>query len=1091
MPQAVVAAAAWAANAVASVVGSAVLASGANWGVTLAARYITFQVVSTVSQIALYAGMQYAVDAISRPKQKPTGSELNLNFDPAYPREMVVGERLVGGSMVARYSRGSNLYNAHMVIQLADHPCVALNKVYDNGRLVWSTPLTHGTRTEITSYSYSGGARVWMTWHDGRPGQTADSDLVTKSAQDPEVIAGKIPGWSSNHKGAGCAYVHVEVQWDSDILTSIPSFTFLVQGAKFYDRRLDTTAGGSGSHRLDDPSTWEYTTNAAVVWDHYSLGYKVEDDDLAFGIGLTKTELPYAQFAAAADLADEDMDTGTGGGAATIKRYAINGVLSSATLFEDQLEDFQIQMAGRIVDLGGRIGLIGAEERISTVSLTDDDLTSDDALQFADKLAFADLYGAVEGNFADPGNLYQATPYDRQTTAYAQLPDGGEAQTVNLDLPLEIHPRRAVRNVSAWLKRESLQARLIACFMPLAWPLEVGDWFDFTSTRLQLDAAMFEVIDIVKNADFTVTLTARAIDPDFVAFSVDDDPDLSVPPDVDPVDLLLEEPTGTLIAVSLSGGGATEPALRFTLATIDTLAREYVIEIQEWNGSALTGDPWTVTGHSDELINMIRAGVLPDRQYKARIKARAGIRESPWTDWSSAVSTSATYLVPNASVGASITGQGALATLNGVYFGSSLITETSGGSSATLGNFKTALGTAAAISGQGWGATASEANAANSRSGQFPFDFTYGVRDWFGGFGGDPASVADAPGTIVTETGEGKCYQVSNTTNYLQPKMAIKSQPNRRYLVLARYRQKTNPTSGIQSIALTINPMDSSFTHQATAGGVNVAAAPGFVTNASGFLAASGWLQVAGIYTCPATIPTDGVYWRPRLDMTSGTNGVIQCSRFLITDITDGVAGRTLTDLLRADLSTAVTEALIVTALGTASAITGQGGLATLNAVGSGQISANAVTQGSIQENDSAVTLTTSYQDLATVTVTVPDSSTLVKVDWSLYLDSANYDAAVDNEVYLEITRTIGAGSPSQIFESFIGGNPAALHYEISGGTESFDVPCIFVGIKSGFDTDQPGAGSITYKIRGKKTGSGSASCDVSKRRLFAMMFKR
>lgn len=695
----------WVATAVASTVSVALGAAG------LGGVAATWTVVATyyATEIALYAGLSYAIDAVQRPKAKPVGAELTFNIDPDYPREMVVGERLIGGSMVARYSKGPDRSQAHMVIQVADHPCESLLEAYGDSRLVRNTPLTHGVRTEITTYSNSGGPRVWMTWHDGRPGQTADADLVSASAQDPEVIAGRLPAWTSDHKGAGCAYVHVEVRYDSDILTSIPSFLFKVRGAKFYDRRLDTTAGGSGSHRLDDPSTWAYTTNAAVVWDHYSLGYKVEDDDLAFGIGLSKTELPYAQFAQAADLADEDVATGTGDGAETIKRYAINGVLSAATYFQDQLEDFQIQMAGRIVDLGGRIGLIGAEEKVSAVSLSDGDLVAGEPFQFAPKLQFSDLYGQVSGSFADPANNYQGTPYQTQYSEYALLPDGGEAQAVTMDLPLEVHPRRAARNISAWLARESLQPRLVGVFMPKAWKLEVGDWFDYTDEGLQVEAAMFEVVDIVKNDDFTVTITARAVDPDFLAFDNDNDPDLSVPPDVPPVDLVMDAPSGSLIAVSLSGGGATEPALRFTLASISPLAREYVIQVQQWNGSSLTGDPWTVTGHSDELVNLIRAGVLPDKQYKARIKARAGVRESAWTAWSSAVSTSATYLVPAASVGTAIVGQGALATLNGVYFGSSLIQETSGGSSATLGNFKTALGTAAAIAGQGDLATTNKA----------------------------------------------------------------------------------------------------------------------------------------------------------------------------------------------------------------------------------------------------------------------------------------------------------------------------------------------------------------------------------------------
>lgn len=1058
MPQAVAAAVTWVATAVASTVSVGLAAAGlggvaASWAVV--ATY-------TVSELALYAGLAYAVDSVSRPRQKPIGSELTFNMDPAYPREMVVGEQLIGGSMVARFSNGSNRKQAHFVIQVADHPCVALNAVYGDQRLQWSTPLVHGVKTEITSYSNSGGARVWMTWHDGRPGQTADSNLITASSTDPEVVAGRMPAWTSNHKGAGCAYVYVEVWYDSDILTSIPSWLFQVQGAEFYDRRKDTTAGGSGSHRLDDPSTWEYTTNAAVVWDHWSLGYKVEDDDLAFGLGLSPTELPYAQFAAQADLCDEDVETGTGGDVETIKRYAITGVLSTATFFEEQLEDFQIQMAGRFVDLGGRIGFLGGEERSVAVSLTSGDLWRGEALQYADKLGFDELYGRVNGNFRDPANLYQATPYQEQVTAYAQLPDGGEAQSVNLDMPLEIHPRRAARLASAWLARESLQPRLVAVFRPKAWKLEPGDWFEYTDTGLQIDAATFEVVDIAKADNFSVTLTARAIDPNFLAFDTDNDPDLSVPPDVPPVDLFLDTPSGVVAAITITGGGATEPAIRFTLSTIDAAARELALEVQMWNGSSLTGDPIPATGHSDQGTILIRQGILPDKQYKVRVKCRAGKKESLWSAWSSAITTSTTYTVPGSSLASAIVGQGDLATADQADLplsaGVNLLANASlqdvalaGGAGLLPTNWSrfASSGTAATY----MGVTGSGLNPTYPPAGERAFDFAR----------------AGAPG--------GSYYEWNSD--------AIPVEAGK-YYVASVYAAPLNSTG-----SLYIQWFDSSGTF------ITLSALADSLAGAAPAGKLSDYQRISKTMQAPTGAVTAKLYLQVNNNASNGSYTTFCACSFLRPMFEEAQNGAASIPSPWArgvgliETRMPAERGADVTSTNTAAAITSQGALATLNSVGSGEIGTNAVTQGSIQENDSAVTLTTSYQDLASVTLTVPDSDTLVKVDWSLYLDSANYDTAVDNEVYLEITRTIGAGSPTQIFESFIGGNPAALHYEISGGTESFDVPCIFVGIKSGFDTDQPGAGSITYKIRGKKTGSGSAACDVSKRRLFGMMFKR
>ena len=753
MPQAIAAAAVWVGNAVGTAIGGLLTAGGVAATTALPLAVAAANAAYLVAEIALYTGLQNIVDDISNEKAAPQGHELSLRIASDVAREMVIGVRPLAGSMVARYSYGKDVTQASFVYQLADHPCVELTKVYGDGRLVQSSPLAHGVRTEITAYSYSGGPRVWMTWHDGRPGQTADAQLVLKSPTDPDVVAGAYGAWTSAHVGAGNSYVHVEVHHDDDILTSIPEFLFLIKGARLYDRRKDTTAGGSGSHRLATPSTWEYSTNNAVACDHYLLGYKVENDPLAFGIGLSPVEVPYATFARAADLCDEDVTTGTGGDTFVMKRYECNAIISTAEAFESVLNNFQNQMAARIVDLGGRIGIIGAEEQTATISLSDLDWATDESVRFADKLTFDGLYGAVLGSYPDPANMWQPTPYTRQATEYLALEDGGEAATAQLDLPYETNSRRAIRLAAAWIARESLQPRMVGTFATRsrAWKLEPGDWFNMSSDRWQFSNQKFEVVDIVKHDDFTVTLTGRAIDPNFLAFSTDDDPDLGVPPVLDPYQLLMDAPTFSASASTLVAGGVVEPCIEVTLTSSEALAREIVVEVGKWNGSTIDTPTMVDAYHAGQIVTKIRKGILPSTAYKVRMKKRAGVRESAWSAWSSVITTGATYSVGSAGIADSIVGQAPAATdftiaagatkntttysstapssptngdiwvdttttpyvvklrtggawqvsssLGGV-FGTSIY-ETGGGALASLAAFKTILGTALGFTGQG------------------------------------------------------------------------------------------------------------------------------------------------------------------------------------------------------------------------------------------------------------------------------------------------------------------------------------------------------------------------------------------------------
>lgn len=889
MPQAVAAAAVWVGNAVGAAIvgGSAALGVGLATSLPLAAA--AAKGAFLVAEIALYSGLSNLVDDIATQKAAPQGQELNLRIATDVAREMVIGVRPTGGSMVARYSYGKDLTQTHFVYQLADHPIVELSQVWGDGRLVRNTPLTHGVRTEITAYSYSGGPRVWMTFYDGRPGQSHDAWLVTKSATDPDVIAGAVGGWTSAHVGRGIAYVCIEVHRDSDILTSIPEFLFHLKGAKLYDRRKDTTAGGSGSHRHNDPSTWEYSTNNAVACDHYLLGYKVEDDDLAFGVGLSPVEVPYSTFAAAADLCDEDVTTGTGGDVAVMKRYACNAVISAAEPFESVLTSFQNQMAARIVDLGGRIGIIGGEEKAAWLTLDDDDWVSDDSVRFADKLSGDNLVGAVVGSYPDPANLFQPTPYARQETDYLYLPNGGEAATARLDLPFETNSRRAVRLAAAWIKRESIQPRIAGTFATrsLAWKLEPGDWFEMNSARWQFTAAKFEVVDIVKHDDFTVTLTARACDPDFLAFPVDEDPELTIPPTLGPASLLLEAPAFTIAASTIVAGAVVEPCLQVTLTSSEPIARELVVEYGRYDGSSVVSPTNLDEFHAGQTVTKIRKGILPSTIYRLRMKARAGVRESPWSDWSASITTGAVYAVGSA-------------------------------------------GVADSIIGQGWGATASEAAARATRgkgvakNGRFEEAFTGtatppGWANWSFGTG------IFTPRTF----GDGYCFRLAGgagvDTGVSQNCPGI--QPSTDYVMAAEVRRDGGTFYGAGMLCEFYTPafafLGSAQIHFATA-----ATTSGLVNPAP-----DGIQRYEKLVTTPAGTGVVAIYamahWHLHGSVASA-NSIewYECDFIPLTMVKQ----------LRAD----------ITGSNTAAAIAGQGALATNNTVTTGLVAANAITSSAV-----------------------------------------------------------------------------------------------------------------------------------------------
>ena len=224
---------------------------------TTAASYFAANAATLVISTALstVASMAFAPDAPT-----PQGQQVNLNLSTDAPRRWQIGKRGNGGSLVDWYTTGNKNQHLYQVIYLGEGPMGRLTGIWAQGRKVYSQTVTHGQTVNIAEFD-SPDTRCRVTYYDGRPGQTADPTL-----------SGLSLGWNTTARGTGCAYVIVYMKWDPDTMPFPASFMFETEGAKLYDRRKDSTAGGSGSHRHRDPSTWELSSNPAVAADHYKLG---------------------------------------------------------------------------------------------------------------------------------------------------------------------------------------------------------------------------------------------------------------------------------------------------------------------------------------------------------------------------------------------------------------------------------------------------------------------------------------------------------------------------------------------------------------------------------------------------------------------------------------------------------------------------------------------------------------------------------------------------------------------------------------------------------------------------------------------------
>lgn len=108
------------------------------------------------------------------------------------------------------------------------------------------------------------GGPIFIQTNNGEPGQAALS-IIT-------AVAGVL--WTAAHKGGGTVLAGVRCQMVSEekMQRIYPYGEVEYSQARdwlcVYDWRKDSTAGGSGAHRRDNPATWEYSPNPVVCWVH-------------------------------------------------------------------------------------------------------------------------------------------------------------------------------------------------------------------------------------------------------------------------------------------------------------------------------------------------------------------------------------------------------------------------------------------------------------------------------------------------------------------------------------------------------------------------------------------------------------------------------------------------------------------------------------------------------------------------------------------------------------------------------------------------------------------------------------------------------
>lgn len=583
---------------------------------------------SAVAQIAITVALTVAVSALqaaTRKKPLPPGIQTERKlYGGTVSRTILLGLYATAGSEVTppmSFGKVGKTPNAYLnvVVDLADIAVDGLSRIMVGGEYV---PVNMGAMTEH-GYAIGGkyAGRGWIKFYDGRQ-TTADPTLVAH-------YGSYLRPWNNSKIGKGVSYAILTWLFDAELFRAEPEVKFEVRGMRLYDPRKDSTIGGSGSHRFNDPSTYTFTVNPMVMIYNILRGITFADGS-KYGGECTAMDLPLANWSAAMNVCDENVNTSGG----VEPRYRAGFEINVAEVEPaDAIEELLKACSGDITEAGGVYKTRCGPPALPVMFITDGDFLVNEAQDFDPFPGIATGKNTVYATYPSPEENWASHDAPVQTDQAYIDRDQGMELPASLSLPAVPYPLQVQRLMKAWLKDDQRWRQHSAAFGHYGFILEPLDTISWTSEHNQYDNKLFEVDSCSENlTTLRNTVALREVDPDDYNYVVTDElPDPVTPGNWElPASQAVPGFGAVAATVKDASGKDRRPAIRVFWAA-DAADDAQFIQLQV-KLAASTDTVIDVTAAIRDGERLIVEGLLPATEYQARGKFVAD-RATEWTSW--------------------------------------------------------------------------------------------------------------------------------------------------------------------------------------------------------------------------------------------------------------------------------------------------------------------------------------------------------------------------------------------------------------------------------------------------------------------------
>lgn len=609
----------------------ALIANGVSFGAALTASFGAFGAFLIKAAVGIVFNV--AAQMLSAPKQKVRVNGIQTEqttTGDVTPQKIIVGRYATEGHLVApAYTHGPLNGKLTYIIELSNAPIEGLTgriavdgAWYDIEDDPGEEHADYGWPIKGLERKLDNTTAAWIKWYDGTQ-TTADAMLVDKYGSHPDRP------WTTDHILKGTAYAIMTFQYAEGVFSSLPTVRFEVDGMPLYDPRKDTTVGGSGTHRWNDSSTWEFTRNPQVINYNILRGITLPTGDI-YGGQVPEDDLPLDDWFAAMNECDVDVDGRP--------QFTAGFEIDVTAQPQEIITELNKASFTQLSQFGGVFRPRTGAPAASVLSITDDDLLVTKSGELTPFPDLASTYNEITGTYVEPASLYQGTQIDPIRSSEWETADGDRRLSLDMGLPAVTDVSQATHLLTSYINDERRFVTHRVPLSPVAGLIEPLDTISWTSAQNGYTDKLFEVVAVEDAIDTgVIMLTIRERDPDDT-----DTTDAVTPPD----DLVADtEPTAitpTLTAaaqvVQDDSGNDRRPGIKLSWPTSEAEDIELIrYEVRLPTSEAIVASG-TVDAAGGETV--VTQGLVAGEPYEARAKYLTGAYPADWSDWKSATAPS-------------------------------------------------------------------------------------------------------------------------------------------------------------------------------------------------------------------------------------------------------------------------------------------------------------------------------------------------------------------------------------------------------------------------------------------------------------------